>query len=186
MKKTSYIIFALIGLAIICSAAMPSFILKKIDINIHILKLEGKPITFTSDLFYSIDFDDTENISFKDETDVHHPLYITIIETDSLTKPTFVMDKVWKDNITVKNENGSMLLSIDMKEPSDKSGEEVKNHYYYGIDEANLGKLYVPRDMLHKVRSYSVKTFLTGFRNANMDISGNIDVADCSFSSLKF
>lgn len=185
MKKTTYIIFALIGFAIICSAAMPSIILKKIDVNIHILKLEGKPITFTSDLFCSIDFNKTSDISFKDETDVYHPLYITIIETDSLNKPTFVMDKVWKDNITVKNENGSMLLSIDMKEPSDKSGEEVKNLYYYGIDEANLGKLYVPRNMLHEVKSYPVKTFLTGFRNANMDISGDIVVADCSFSSLR-
>lgn len=174
MKKTSYIIFTLIGLLIVVAFLAPVLIFKKVDIKFNILKNSGEPVRIETEMFVSLSVENNNSLSVNsDHAGESSPLTVRIYENDTIRKPYIVMDRSWADNVTVTNDTTGLNLNIDLHSLVPDKDLFDNRRVLYGESDRVIADIYMPRNMLHKIKWSGIYYELYDFDNELLDLSSS-------------
>lgn len=193
MKKTTYILFASLVAAAIAAFFMPVILFRAEKGESVTLARSGKTsvtsVASFNTLVIKTDCDFTVEPSNNYEV---NSLCVVIVESDFVNSPRIEMDSSWKGNVTMQNEDGVLLLSLDMEKAMksclDKNSD-VTPYVTIAADNNWVATLTVPRGMLKEMESGAVDLKLKDFSKADLSINGlcgfAIEGTNCTFSSLK-
>lgn len=196
MKKTTYILLAIVVFAVIVSTItvpLAALILPYSEAKDRYRPtLEGKEATM--DLTakpQAFAFDSISTLvlqsSWKTYKTIDEPdtLYFDIVEDPTLTKPVVTFGPDWRNNVTLTYQDGILKICVEF------TGVREKNEnafIIYTKDNNKVAQIRIPKGMLRHVNNdYDVQINLREFENATLTIkkfSDLIDISDSSFKSL--
>lgn len=185
MKKSSYIIFGLIGFLMIAAFFSPLILFTK--------EKPGNKIFLSAiGVKDSINFERKfKNLEIKYEySDIHNEFYtddftFDIIESDKTGKPKLITDRSWTGNYSISYTTDSCLITFHgedaLKNRPDASGLIVPQ------ENAKLGVIIVPRGMLSSVEASILHLTFKDFVDSNLVLIGSPspNFINCSFNDLK-
>lgn len=186
MKTTSYVIFGLMGAAILASAILPPAI-------IHLTHRELKPLTFApkpaaivlpANHKLALTFDDNYNKNIMVMTENKVTFYIS--EDSVIEEPTMFLSPDWMDLLTVSVSGDTTIVNADfhgLKEIYSNIGPDEKITIFPSVPPIEVK---VPAGMLHYISTYYVTADLAYFNNRNLkfNITGDVTISNSRFDNL--
>lgn len=198
MKKTTYILFAFIGISIVWAFFFPAMAFKPVDLKPVTLTPVGETMTESLGTFQVLDITNIYMLGFTrpgDDGRSHSPR-VRIIEDSSVDSPVLMADKAWEGNLTlqeINDENSPHLtilqIDLDVSRLSSQLEKREKQHPgdWVILNTPDAFELRVPRGMLGKIRAYGVTLSIENFDGGSMDLDSSRDpftLLNCSFADL--
>ena len=194
MKRTSYIMIILLAVIMAGSFLMPAVLFRKLEISLQTLRAEGDTVRVTTGFF--VTFDITNNMwlsaltSESKEIGGEQPLRVTVRQNPKLTEAVLVMDRSWRQNMTIQQD--STILKIDLDMHSLKKEENNKRpEIEIAPDAAHVLTLEVPEGWVDTITANgNIALTVEDFTDSDMTIGtstpNTFEVANCTFRRLTF
>lgn len=207
MKKTTYIILALLAFTVITAIATFPVLLATAKVPDGLASLQipdridlnnrGLADTITVDSITKINTEYEFPIYIdSDSTEYRYANYcISIIEDPQLTQPIVVVNRGWKDYVTVTDENNVLNIDIDFHTIVSKFEADYGKHTYFSTDIYSdryfnqVAEVHVPTGMLREVSTSDhfmsdIVYSLRDFKDASLTVCSDCIMTNCSFRTL--
>lgn len=196
MKKTTYILFAALGVATIGSFLLPLGLLKEEgkmagDLGLA-LTSEGKENSEAAQPFERISVNlnlDTSGGNVYAEISNVSDTYVEVIESDSATSPRVLMDTSWEHNLTWSVSDSTLEIHVTMEGLLKRKVNSEIRHVSYFIDNENtrICTVIVPRGSLRQMLADRESIMLRDFSKAEIFVNkgyAELVTVNSSFTSL--
>lgn len=208
MKKTTYIILALLAFTVITAIATFPVLLATAKVPDGLARLQipdridlnnrGLADTITVDSITKINTEYAFPIHIdSDSTEYQYADYcISVVEDPQLTQPIVVVNRGWKGYVTVTDENNVLNIDIDFHSIVSKFEVDYGKDKYFSTDiyaDTDLNEVAVvrvPGGMLREIskddRFYSTDIVycLRDFKDASLKVCNDCIMTNCSFRTL--
>lgn len=207
MKKTSYILFAIIGATLLFCFLLPKIVMRPSATNIGeslILNPQGDTISIELDDFKAIEIcgdedcyisvriyekiDDNGSIRrqsrFKSVTE-ERPLSVTVAYNPEITTPRIIMDKAWEKGCITRVEDETLSILVT---PRSYLGDHDKGYDEVTIspDLKNVCVIEVPSMNISSLKALEFELILKGLKGESMRINSlNTVFSDCSINTVE-
>lgn len=187
MKRTSYILIALLAFLCVGAFLAPRLILKRVELNIKVLTSEHRQVTMETGLFMHLILEPNYNISpdYSHDivTDPESRCLVTVCENEDLSRPRITMDKSWADNVKITAASDTLLLKVDLHS---LMKEGTRNNLSYSLDNRQVATIEVPAGMLHKITGSGFYLTLEDLESKNMTLKDiyYLSAEGCRFDNL--
>lgn len=191
MKRTSYILIILTGVILIGSFLMPAVMYKKIEFSLQTLRADGDTVRVKTGFF--ITFDITNNMWLTAQTanpekeGSDQLLKVTVRQNPQLSEAVLVMDRAWRQNMTITNDSTALKVELDMH--CFKKENNIRPNIEIVPEAAHVLTLEVPAGWVDTIRAKSnLALTVEDFTDSDMVVSTSasplFEAVNCTFRQL--
>lgn len=188
MKKTTYIIMALIAICLGGSFILPAAIFsEELPKEIRINKT-GQIVEIAPGDFYGIQVDNAEIYNISQEN-YEIPLTIRISTSDSITSPKIYMDKSWSNNVNLLvTEDNILTISMSLDSLVENNINLSNDNIVSPEDNSLVAEIVIPSGWpLTQIEPRNLHLNLTGINEEKLLIAyafAGIKMIDCEIPDL--
>ncbi len=188
MKKTTYILIALLAAAGIAAFLAPPLTLKRLATAVTVLRRSDSAITLTTGVMASLEINTSGWLPMHSLTDTLRGVtpVVQVAERPGLASPRILAYGEWSGQFDVFSEGDSIVkVILDFHDIKAKGDKKVRHSVLIAPDNLMMCRIEVPEGQLRRLWS-DLPVELTGLTGDSLQIDRNdgVTLRDCKVANV--